>query len=94
MNEHTKRILNRMRSFLAAYERENLSLRSLVDNLEGSIQALDEGLPSEFQLEWFYHWGNLEQILAAGTEDKRLEEITEEIDALLDLLERHLIEEG
>jgi hypothetical protein len=87
MSEHTKRILNQMLALLSGYEQGTASLRYLVDGLEGSLDALEEELPKAFYDQWYVHWGGLEQILAAGTQDKRsvvlLEEDVKALKALI-----------
>ena len=46
MNEHTRRILARMLMALKQYETGSVSLRSLLDTLEGSTGAVEESLPA------------------------------------------------
>ncbi len=78
MNEDTKRILNQMLALLNGYERGTVSLRYVVDGLEGSLNALEEELSKAFYDQWYTHWGGLEQILAANTQDKRSVVLIEE----------------
>ncbi len=70
MNEDTKRILNEMLAVLTAYEQETVSLRYLVDELEDSLNALEEDLPKDLYDQWHVHWGALKQIVDAGTQDE------------------------
>ena len=59
-NSHTKRILLRMFNAIENFENEKSSLQSLVDFLEGSLNAIEEKFPETFYSDWFSNWGNLE----------------------------------
>ena len=92
-NEHSQRVLTRMIASIRDYKSgESTNLRGLVVNLEGGLNALEEELPEYFRLKWFCHWGGLEQVLAAGTEKKRLPEILQDLNALETLLATYLAE--
>ena len=86
MSEHTKRILERMIALLNEYQQGVVSLRYLVDGLEGSLNTLEEKLPETFYTQWYIHWGGLEQILAAGTREKRHAVVLEDVESLKALL--------
>ena len=91
MNEHTLRVLSRAITFLKQYRNdEKLSLRWLVRGLEASLDTLEEKLPDEFYTAWYVHWGNLEQILAAGIAETHRTDVTENVAALETLLLRIL----
>ena len=68
MTDHTLRLFEQMMFRLEAYEADAISLRSLVDGLEGSFNALEERLPDAFYQEWFQYWGKLEEKLALSDE--------------------------
>lgn len=92
MDEHTRRILKRAIALLNEYQQGRIvSLRYLVDGLEGNLKALEEELPETFYTQWYIHWGGLEQILAAGTQQERRMEILKEIEALETLLSQCLL---
>ena len=74
MNEHTRRLLDRMRYLLDQYSRKTLSLRSLVDGLELNLNTLEERLPEKFYSDWYTHWGTLEVALAMSVEGLRTED--------------------
>lgn len=94
MNNHSKRVLRRTITLLEEYRTgKSGNLRGLVDGLEGSLNTLEEELPEDSYLKWYYHWGGLEQVLAAGTEDKRRAEILHDLDALETLLLQYLEDE-
>jgi hypothetical protein len=82
MNEHTKRILERMQFLLREYREGDISLAHLVGSLEGSLSALEEKLPHIFYDTWYEHWGELETYLALGIEEEREAEILKEVEAL------------
>ena len=82
MNDHTRRILTRMRDLLEAHSADKMELRELVDSLEWSLNAVEERLPSDFYSAWYDAWGTLEQVLALGTEVNRAGEISHAITAL------------
>jgi hypothetical protein len=65
MNEHTRSILDRMLSIISDYRVKKISLRNLVDSLEGSLNAIEEKLPSKFMDSWYEYWGDLEIILSS-----------------------------
>lgn len=88
MNAHTIRIMEYMKALLDKYQAGSIGLRTLVDGLEGNINALEEKMPDAFTTQWSIHWGRLEIILAAGTERERQEEIFEAIEALRELLSK------
>ena len=92
-NEHSQRVLMRMIASIRDYKSgESTTLRGLVDNLEGGLNALEEEMPEYFRLTWYLHWGGLEQVLAAGTEEKRRPEILQDLNALEILLTTYLAE--
>ncbi len=91
MQEKTNRIFKQMLVLLDQYRLGEISLRKLVDGLEGGLNALEERLPSAFYTKWYNHWGKLEEILAVslegfGAEDKSHQQILEEAAVLRSLL--------
>jgi hypothetical protein len=88
MNEHTRSIIKKMITLLDDYKEGRCNLRTLVDGLEGGLNAIEEKMPETFQKSWYVHWGGLEQILAMGTEKARQKEILEDIEALMALLSK------
>ena len=88
MNAHPRSIIMKMITLLDDYKEGRCNLRTLVDGLEGGLNAMEEKMPETFQKYWYVHWGGLEQILAMGTEKARQKEILEDIEALRVLLSK------
>lgn len=55
--------------FIHDFESKSISLRSLVDALEGSLHVLEEKLPQEFYSKWYEYWGDLETVNALQSEN-------------------------
>jgi hypothetical protein len=89
MQEHTKRVLARAIGFLDGYVAGTMTLRWLVDALEGSIRALEEELPAAFCDRWYRHWGSLEETLAVEGESEDRRATLPEVEALRALLLEH-----
>ena len=63
MNSHTVRILRYAYLLLEKHEQNKVSLKYLVDSLEGSYTALEEKLSQDLVDGWFDHWEPLKYIL-------------------------------
>jgi hypothetical protein len=70
MEETTIRNFNTMLTLIDDYRRHKINLRWLVNSLEGSINALEERMSTEFFLEWYRYWNKLETVLALGKDDE------------------------
>jgi hypothetical protein len=68
MYQSTLNILQGIMITIKNYNDNNQSLRKIVDDLEGSVNAIEEKLSNKFYSNWQTHWGNLEIILAMGFE--------------------------
>lgn len=81
MNEMTlnQRIIVRILNLINDYESGEVSLRRLVDGLEGSVKAMDPPLTGEEAAIFFQHWGMLEVIVATEEEEQYKEYIQESL---------------
>jgi hypothetical protein len=93
MNDHTLRIIRRMIRLIDQYKEGSINLRTLVDGLEGSINALEEKLSEEFYAQWHKYWFELYMIYDLSVayhkpklSSKDLALIIKDIEALRELL--------
>jgi len=86
----TKRILNRMLLLINQGKVDSISLKRLADNLEGSLNALEEPLSAEFIEEWFLYWGELELILALGETPQPKKKIFAQLENLERIVQREV----
>ena len=88
MNKQTQRIFRQMVILINQYKGEKIAFSYLVNSLDGSLNAIEEHLPSSFYENWAEHWIHLDTILALGTEKTEQELLSNELDALEDLIQR------
>jgi hypothetical protein len=84
-----------MCSILDSYQEKHISLRRLVNELEGAFKSLDEDLPQSFYEDWYRLWGKLEEKLAIvadepNEEDRLSASIMETAKALQSKLKTYL----
>jgi len=89
--DHDARVLKRMIVDLENYKSQDITLRQLVDRLEGGLRALENKPPAKFSTQFYDYWGGLEQYLAAGTESVRKGKIIGEVNSLIMIIENELV---
>ena len=92
MNPHSRTILQRSLEFIDNYRNGLISLKKLVNSLEGSLNALEEKLPKEFYESWFSFWGDLETVVALGNELQTHEDVNRDIESLEEIISKVLSE--
>jgi hypothetical protein len=90
MNDHSNRILNRMLFQISKYRLGEIRLDILIDSLSGSIDALEEKLPSEWKDSWTIQIVNLDTYLALGLEEGKKSDILEDLNQLDELIKELL----
>ncbi len=92
MKQQTRAILQRSLTLIINYRRNEISLESLVNSLEGSINALEEKMPEEFYKSWYAFWENLETAVALDIESQAKKEIFEDLQDLEKIIYKQLSE--
>ena len=92
MNTHSRAIIQRTLSLINSYRNRDTGLSYLVRSLEGSLNALEEKMPEEFYNSWFSFWGDLETILALGTEAQAQKDIIDDLEGLEKIINKQLSE--
>ena len=86
MNNHSNRIIDYMHILISKYRDGEINLSYLIDSLEGSINALEEKLPFDWNEKWVMNMIELETYLALRLETEGKLEILEtlvELDQLI-----------
>lgn len=92
MNQQSRDILQRSLMLISNYRRDEIIPGQLVSGLEGSINTLEKKMSEEFYSAWYNHWGNLEIVLALGTEAQYRKEIFEDLKELEKIISNQLTE--
>jgi len=90
MNDHSKRILSYVHILTSKYRDEEICFSYLIDSLSGSIDALEEKLPSDWEDKWVTKMAELDTYLALGLETERKLDILEDLMQLDQLIQELL----
>jgi len=90
MNDHSKRILSYMLILTSKYRNEEISFSYLIDSFSGSIDALEEKLPFDWDRKWVMKMADLDTYLALGLEAERKPDILEDLMDLDQLIQELL----